>query len=169
LVMPPLREHAEDVSELVVHFLRRMAAAEGREPRRVDPDAMDLLKQYRWPGNVRELENICERAHVLSMGDLVTAELIDPWLQCEVITSALVPSIAVPIAHQHEADLGAHDTFICDGQRQLEDIERAAIIATLDQYDGHRQRSASALGIGVRTLGLKLKKWKESNLIPSAT
>ena len=171
LVMPPLRDHAEDVSELVIHFLRRMASAEGREPRRVDPDAMELLKQYSWPGNVRELENICERAHVLSMGDLVTAELIEPWLQCEAHDQGSAPHIAVPIASQGVTEHEDHeaDTFICDGQRRLEDIERAAIIATLEQYDGHRQRSASALGIGVRTLGLKLKKWKESNLIPSAT
>ena len=56
-----------------------------------------------------------------------------------------------------EAALG----ITCDGQTRLEDIERQVIIATLRSNNGHRQRSAAALGIGVRTLGLKLKKWKE--------
>jgi len=49
--------------------------------------------------------------------------------------------------------------------RPLEEIEREAIVLTLQRFHGHRQRTASALGIGVRTLGLKLKKWKELHLV----
>ncbi|MBL8756839.1 MAG: sigma-54-dependent Fis family transcriptional regulator, partial [Phycisphaerae bacterium] len=49
--------------------------------------------------------------------------------------------------------------------RHLEDIEREAIVRTLQRFEGHRQRTAAALGIGVRTLGLKLKKWKEMSLV----
>jgi DNA-binding NtrC family response regulator len=52
--------------------------------------------------------------------------------------------------------------------RTLEDIERETIVATLTRFSGHRQKTATALGIGVRTLGLKLKKWKEERLIPEA-
>ncbi len=51
--------------------------------------------------------------------------------------------------------------------RMLEDIEREAIVKTLTKFGGHRQRTASALGIGVRTLGLKLKRWKELQLVDS--
>ena len=156
LHMPPLREHAEDIPELVTHFLRTLSAREGREPCRVQPDAMDLMMQYRWPGNVRELENICERAHVLSTNSQVTAELVSSWLTCVVEPEAVA------------SDMDEQDIeLVCDGVRQLEDIERAVIVATLTHHDGHRQRSASALGIGVRTLGLKLKKWKDSNLVPT--
>ena len=54
---------------------------------------------------------------------------------------------------------------ICDGSLTLEDVEREAIIATLRHHHGHRQKSATALGIGVRTLGLKLKKWKEQQIV----
>ena len=54
---------------------------------------------------------------------------------------------------------------VCNGSLKLEDVEREAIIATLQQNHGHRQKSATALGIGVRTLGLKLKKWKEQRLV----
>ena len=49
--------------------------------------------------------------------------------------------------------------------RPLEEVERDQIIQTLGQFDGNRTRTAQALGIGVRTLGLKLKKWKEQNLV----
>ena len=55
--------------------------------------------------------------------------------------------------------------IICDGDQTLEDVERETIIATLKNNNGHRQKSAKALGIGVRTLGLKLKKWKELELV----
>jgi DNA-binding NtrC family response regulator len=49
--------------------------------------------------------------------------------------------------------------------RALDEIERDAIVWTLTRFNGHRQRTAQALGIGVRTLGLKLKKWKELQLV----
>jgi len=50
--------------------------------------------------------------------------------------------------------------------RELADVEREQILCTLDHFHGNRQRTADSLGIGVRTLGLKLKKWKDSNLVP---
>ncbi|NRA57446.1 MAG: sigma-54-dependent Fis family transcriptional regulator [Phycisphaerales bacterium] len=53
------------------------------------------------------------------------------------------------------------------GSTTLEDMERDAIVRTLERYQGHRQKSADALGIGVRTLGIKLKKWKGDGLVPS--
>jgi DNA-binding NtrC family response regulator len=55
----------------------------------------------------------------------------------------------------------------CDGKLTLADIERETIVATLRRNSGHRQKSARALGIGVRTLGLKLKKWKEEQVVES--
>jgi DNA-binding NtrC family response regulator len=50
---------------------------------------------------------------------------------------------------------------VAAGEKTLEEAERELILRTLDRYGGHRQRTAEALGIGVRTLGLKLKKWKK--------
>jgi DNA-binding NtrC family response regulator len=49
--------------------------------------------------------------------------------------------------------------------KPLSDIEREVIVETLHRYNGHRVKTARALGIGVRTLGLKLKKWKELHLV----
>lgn len=56
-------------------------------------------------------------------------------------------------------------SLVCDGALTLDEIERRSIVATLERNRGHRQKSAKALGIGVRTLGLKLKKWKEESLV----
>jgi DNA-binding NtrC family response regulator len=58
-------------------------------------------------------------------------------------------------------------SLVCDGDLTLDEIERRSIVATLERFRGHRQKSAKALGIGVRTLGLKLKKWKDESLVPA--
>lgn len=56
----------------------------------------------------------------------------------------------------------------CDGETMtLADIERRTIMATLDRFGGHRDRTARALGIGVRTLGMKLRQWKTAGLVPA--
>lgn len=70
--VPPLREHLEDIPELVEHLASRIAAKCGRTPRRFSNGALRLLEQYRWPGNVRELANVVERLTILGGGDPVT-------------------------------------------------------------------------------------------------
>ena len=61
--------------------------------------------------------------------------------------------------------LGPSAPGLCQDIRPLEDVERDQILHTLSRFNGNRTRAAEALGIGVRTLGLKLKKWKEQNLV----
>jgi DNA-binding NtrC family response regulator len=139
--LPPLREHAEDIPELVMYFLQEAAAADGSRPLRVGAGAMKLLSEYCWPGNVRELENLCRRAVTLSTGDVMTPELIEPWLTANTATVDGLGSLR-------------------DG-RMLEDMERRLIERTLAKHNGHRVKSAKALGMGVRTLGMKLKQWRE--------
>src|SRR6201992_2859610 len=75
LRLPPLRERAEDIPDLVRHFLRR-GEQEGLPQKFVDAEAMQLLKQYRWPGNVRELENLIRRLAVLHAGETIPASAI---------------------------------------------------------------------------------------------
>lgn len=56
---------------------------------------------------------------------------------------------------------------VCDGAVTLETIERQVVVATLERFAGHRDRTAKALGIGVRTLGMKLRQWKDAGLVPT--
>lgn len=140
VIVPPLRERREDISTLVDYFLNRAASRAGRQALRVEPAAMRLLQDYDWPGNVRELENLCERASVLVLDGILTAHLVAPWLKA--IARAETVSQLRP-------------------GHLLEDMERQLIERTLRECGGHRVKTASTLGIGVRTLGLKLKQWRD--------
>jgi transcriptional regulator with PAS, ATPase and Fis domain len=59
--VPPLRDHAEDVPELLQHYLQRASSAHGMLLPEIDSSAMNALIAYSWPGNVRELRNVAER------------------------------------------------------------------------------------------------------------
>jgi two-component system response regulator HydG len=140
--IPPLRDRTEDIPELCRHFLHSVAKRESKPFRHVESEALRLLQRYNWPGNVRELQNIVERASVLETEPgVLRAALIEPWLKSKPMASA-------------EALAG----------KPLADIEKQVILSTLEQFKGHRIKTASALGIGVRTLGIKLKKWKDEGV-----
>jgi two-component system, NtrC family, response regulator HydG len=167
LHVPALRERREDVPLLARHFVKMVCSREGREALTITPGAMDLLMAYEWPGNVRELQNLCERAVVLTPGDRIEPELLRGWLGQPTTTS--VRATPMHIAHAAIAPMNghaiAHPASVIREPKPLSDIEREVIVETLQRYNGHRVKTARALGIGVRTLGLKLKKWKELHLV----
>jgi two-component system response regulator HydG len=178
LVMPALNQRVEDVPALSAHFLGQVARREGKPAKAFETAAMELLLAYQWPGNVRELQNICERAAVLSSDQVIRASMIAPWLGSTAAASTsngdattfngtMVrrPASMVEVIGDVAPQIADARAIVCDGKVTLDDIEREIIVATLGHNNGHRQRSASALGIGVRTLGLKLKKWKEEKLV----
>ncbi|GMV24964.1 MAG: transcriptional regulator [Phycisphaerae bacterium] len=178
--VPPLRDRREDIPELAGHFVAEICRREGRGDVRFDPAALTLLREYHWPGNVRELQNICERAVVLAGASnttgqptIISRDLVEPWLGVPArsasyrsVMHAAAPAQAVEVKSGGIAAItGAAPLPAGIDQRTLEEIERDAIVQTLVRHNGHRQRTAVALGIGVRTLGLKLKRWKELQLV----
>jgi DNA-binding NtrC family response regulator len=138
--VPPLRDRREDVPMMIQHFLLRCADRLNREPAQFDPGAMDLLVTYDWPGNVRELENVVTRASVLHGETPLTAEELRHWL----------------LADPSDCNSAGHDVPV---GLSLQEMEQILIEATLDHYDGHRAKTAMALGIGVRTLTTKLRQY----------
>jgi transcriptional regulator with PAS, ATPase and Fis domain len=142
--LPPLRERIEDVPELARHFLSLIARRDKSAFRHVEHDALRALQRYNWPGNVRELQNIIERAAVLETDPaVIRAATIEPWLKPRSSTLAAAETLA---------------------GKPLADIEKQVIISTLERFKGHRVRTAKALGIGVRTLGMKIKRWREEGM-----
>jgi two-component system response regulator HydG len=137
LSIPPLAERREDILPLARHFANEYA---GR-PVRLSPQAAQQLMTFSWTGNVRELRNAIQRACLLCRGDVIMPEHLAPAITG---TSSTTPSWS--------------DT------NRLSQVERATIIATLDECDGNRTHAAEKLGISRRTLINKLKEIEhESN------
>src|SRR5437016_2957543 len=147
--LPPLRQRVEDIPELCRHFLHALARRENKAFRHIESEALRLLQRYNWPGNIRELQNIVERAGVLEADPgVIRAATIEPWLKQSEISSASIDALA---------------------GKPLADIEKQVILSTLQQFRGHRIKTAHALGIGVRTLGMKLKRWREEGELIEAS
>jgi transcriptional regulator with GAF, ATPase, and Fis domain len=171
LRIPSLRERREDIAMLAAHFVTQVCLREGRAVPRIEARTIEALTAYDWPGNVRELQNICERAVVLSgargaVGGVLRHELVEAWLCVPTPLVHLPPTLPVAPTCQVAPPTGEVKGTVADAApRVLEEVERDAILGALEQFSGHRQRTAAALGIGVRTLGLKIKKWKEQGVV----
>ena len=136
VVVPPLRARREDIGLLTEHFLNRVAVRDGRPARQLTVEALRRLEHYDWPGNVRELAGVIEQACALDGGPRLTGELIAPWLGVETAASAGT-----------------------DAGLLLKDMERKLIETTFARCCGNRERTAQALGIGIRTLSGKLREY----------
>jgi DNA-binding NtrC family response regulator len=171
ITLPPLRERAEDIPDLVRHFLARISVEEGKRIRAVQPAVFSLLGAYPWPGNVRQLENAVFRAVVLCDGDELTlADFPQIAAQVEgyevvvplapppaVVAPALQPSAAPqPAMIVPGASLGLLDE--AGHVRTMEALESEAIRFAIEHYRGQMSQVARRLGIGRSTLYRKLKE-----------
>jgi DNA-binding NtrC family response regulator len=147
----PLRARPKDVLPLARHFLARFGAQTGRPAPALTPAAEHKLEQWNWPGNVRELENAIQRAVVLAQGATIDAhELTFGAAQAKVAGDAT------------PAPLPARPAL---ANRPLADIEREAILETLDSTGGNKTEAARRLGVSARTLSNKMKIWRASGLV----
>jgi two-component system, NtrC family, response regulator AtoC len=149
LRLPPLRERRRDLIPLAEALLRQAGAELGRTGLRFGDDARECLLGAHLRGNIRELKNLIERAAILADTEVIRAEHI--WLEP-------VPS-AVAAPARTAAGVTAPATERAGGGGTLEDLERVAIAAALDAAGGNRRRAAEQLGIGLRTLYEKLKRY----------
>jgi two-component system, NtrC family, response regulator HydG len=144
LNVPALRERTEDIPPLAQHFLKRFAERNRKPVKGFTPQAMDLLLKHSWPGNVRELENAIERGVILAPGEFLSERELPLHLGSAANTAPVASGNGEGIA----------------GER-LEDIERRAILATLDQTGGNKSETARILGITRATLHKKLKRFSD--------
>ncbi len=160
--VPPLRHRAEDIPELTDYFRLRSAQRLCKEACAFDASARELMVNYHWPGNVRELENVVTRASVLGNGKAITADDLGRWLAVEP-SAAVLPLRTAPtsVASQTTAsnDCSTQKPEEIPVGLSLQETERMLIEATLEHFDGHRAKTAKALGIGVRTLSGKLRQY----------
>jgi len=141
--LPPLRERAEDVPQLVDYFVRAISKSLNRPAPELDEALVDYLTAYPWPGNVRQLRNSLESMLVLHSGGPLTLDDMPPDLTA--------PGSTTPAA--------LRDDFDPPVGSRLQRLERSAILQALEQQGGNRTRAAEVLGISVRTLQRRLKEW----------
>jgi len=140
LEMPALRERKNDIPILANFFLQRFSRENGKNIKAFSDGALESLVAYDWPGNVRELENAVERAVVMTNNDLVQQDAL--------------PTNVAP-------RMGADGSPPIPGST-LEEIERFAILKTLEETGGSTSRAADILGISVRKIQYKLHAYREA-------
>ena len=152
LGIPPLRERSADLSVLCEHFLKIFGDEHGRPPLRLTPQALDALAQRAWPGNVRELKNLLESVVIFHQGDEIGV--------ADLPAETLRPTATAEGAGRVQMEFGE--------PRTMAEIERRAILETLERTRGKRAEAARILGIGLRTLQRKLKDYKTQGLLEEA-
>jgi two-component system response regulator HydG len=134
---PALRDRPGDIALLARHFLAKYAEQYDSTAERFSAGALERLVSHRWAGNVRELENVVQRAVILCGADEVEAEQV-------VLEEA--PAAAAEAVRT--------------GGRTIMELERDVILSTLERLNGNRTHTAKALGITVRTVRNRLRKYR---------
>ena len=140
IVIPPLKERREDIPQLAEHFLEKHAERFNKPMSGISNASLRLLLQYDWPGNARELENAIERAILLATTDVLQVNDLPPYL---------LPIVASRKDHSAPTEV-----------LPLAEIERQAIVHTLEVSGNNIAQAARTLGINRVTLHRKLKKYK---------
>ena len=147
--IPALRERAGDIPLLAQHFLQKFAAANGKDIRAFDDDVLTMFLRHAWPGNVRELENAMERAVVMT-DEPVLRPAHFPTLRRAVVRAEVDGEGASPISIPGSS---------------LEEIEREAILRTLEAVGGSTSRASEILQISPRKIQYKVKEYHQRGAV----
>jgi two-component system, NtrC family, response regulator len=141
VTLPPLRRRKGDLPALASHFIEKYARLYGKDVRGLAPGTLNALLAHDWPGNVRELENAIERAVVLAQNREITADDLPPSLRG---------------ARPDRREAGS----LIPGAT-LYEIEREAILRTLELVGGSTSRAADMLGISARKIQYRMKEYAQ--------
>ncbi|MFH2220270.1 MAG: sigma 54-interacting transcriptional regulator [Pseudomonadota bacterium] len=139
--LPLLKDRRADLPLLIRHIMRRLCAVQATLPQGISEWAMEALLSYDYPGNVRELENILEHALIVSQCGVIEPRHLPDYLQNR---------LASPLEAQPAEEASAEGSTL---------PERSKIVLLLRQHNGHREKTAQALGINRSTLWRKMKRY----------
>jgi DNA-binding NtrC family response regulator len=145
--MPPLRDHADDLPDLVHALLADMNEKHGRNVAGVSEAVMTAFQSHSWPGNVRELRNTLERAVIICSGPTIEPKHLPPGFGKFVAR--------VPVHEGNSIHLGVGTT--------VDEAERLLILKTLESTHNNKTRAAEILGISLKTLHNKLKEYGQQS------
>jgi len=153
IIIPPLREHEEDIPILSEYFINQFNRQFRKNIKGIDPAAKELLEKYRWPGNIRELRNVIERGVILETSEI---------LQVESLPGEIINLRGIKVHGP-----GSPDKSIATLQPEpfpegtsLYDIEKQTIIQALQKTKYNQTRASRLLGITRDTLRYKMKKYQ---------
>jgi two-component system nitrogen regulation response regulator GlnG len=168
LRLPPLRDRAEDIPDLVRHFIQQ-GEKEGLDAKRFDQEALEVMKSYAWPGNVRELENVVRRLMALYPQDVIAREVVEQELRADISDSPIakvgVASDTMTISQAVEENMRTY--FASFGEalppsglydRVLTEMEYPLILAALTATRGNQIKAADLLGLNRNTLRKKIRE-----------
>ncbi|HET7112886.1 MAG TPA: sigma-54 dependent transcriptional regulator [Pyrinomonadaceae bacterium] len=135
--VPPLRERLDDVPLIARHFLDRFSLQYDKKIRDLAPATVQRLLRYNWPGNIRELESVIERAVLFCSGRQLEPDCLPEEFQRPRLSNS---------------------SFVIPPLVPMEEIEREAILQTLERTSGNVRRSAQILRFPRPTFYRKLKK-----------
>jgi transcriptional regulator with PAS, ATPase and Fis domain len=139
--IPPLRERKEDIPLLAHHFMSRYAGIHQKMVASIAPDVIEYFMHYSWPGNVRELEKVIERGVVLSKGPILDVGGLTDGIRASQPSSIQSESVSSSMS------------------ASVELLEKKMIQDALDTTNGNREKAAKVLGISLRSLQYKIKKY----------
>ncbi len=145
--LPALRDHKEDMTQLVESLLAEMSAKHGREVANVSDAVLQMFTNYSWPGNVRELRNTLERAVIVCEGTLVEPRHLPPNFGSSGVKAAASDGDGIRL------EVGT----------TVEEAEKMLILKTLATTNNNKTRAAEILGISLKTLHNKLKEYGNSS------
>ncbi|ROL72473.1 sigma-54-dependent Fis family transcriptional regulator [Pseudomonas chlororaphis] len=146
--LPALRERTEDIAPLARHFAHTLGATAGKRLSGFSAEALRVMSEYRWPGNIRELQNCVERATIVASGTQIE--------ECDL--PGYLFATAAPSADTSPAVLGTSDAVPSDLEAALAEVEKAYILAALQQSQGVQAAAAQLIGISERSFWYRLKK-----------
>jgi transcriptional regulator with PAS, ATPase and Fis domain len=144
ILIPPLRERAEDIVPLTQFFIEHYNRKFKRNIEGVSEATAKLLEMHDWPGNVRELRNAIERAMILEESALITP----PSLPLAISRPDVVVSMTAPMGMEIPTD-----------GLSLEDNERSLLVRALEKTNGNQTQAARLLRVTRDTLRYKMKKF----------
>ena len=138
--IPPLRDRKEDISLLIDYFIGKYSSQMGKAKMIINEKALNKMIKYKWPGNIRELQNIIERCVILSLGSVITEEILPSDITNKV----------------YNVD---NDFILPEEGILLEDVEKNLIIQALDRSQFNQTKAAKLLGVTRHTLIYRIEKY----------